>query len=211
MRNKVTTTGSKSRTKKSEHVLQFLVILAETEPPIWRRILVPAAYSFWDLHVAIQDAMGWLDCHLHEFRVWNPALGKIQEIGYPDEDGYGKAVSASWSVPVWPLARDSGLPIVYTYDFGDNWRHVVAYEDMEPAEAGVAYPRCISGAGKCPPEDCGGIGGFVEFLTAMSNKRHPEHKSYVEWIGGMYDPKEFDPQKVQFDDPKKRLKAAFLG
>jgi len=22
---------------------------------------VPEAYSFWDLHVAIQDAMGWID------------------------------------------------------------------------------------------------------------------------------------------------------
>ena len=36
---------------------------------IWRRFEVPASYNFWDLHVAIQDVMGWQDYHLHEFRL----------------------------------------------------------------------------------------------------------------------------------------------
>jgi hypothetical protein len=39
-------------------VHQFLIVLTGIEPLVWRRIQVPAAYSFWDLHVAIQDAMG---------------------------------------------------------------------------------------------------------------------------------------------------------
>jgi hypothetical protein len=50
-------------------VHQFLIVLKGTDPLVWRRIQVPEAYSFWDLHVAIQDAMGWLDYHLHEFRL----------------------------------------------------------------------------------------------------------------------------------------------
>ena len=49
-------------------VHQFLIVLTGIDPLVWRRIRVPAAYSFWDLHVAIQDAMGWLAYHLHEFR-----------------------------------------------------------------------------------------------------------------------------------------------
>lgn len=42
-------------------ILQFRIELLEIAPPIWRRIQVPADSSFWDLHVAIQDAMGWTD------------------------------------------------------------------------------------------------------------------------------------------------------
>lgn len=50
-------------------VLQFSVALQEIEPKIWRRIHVPSDYNFWDLHVAIQDAMGWQDYHLHHFEI----------------------------------------------------------------------------------------------------------------------------------------------
>ncbi len=49
--------------------LRFKITLRHITPRIWRRIEVPASYSFWDLHVAIQDAMGRLDYHLHVFRV----------------------------------------------------------------------------------------------------------------------------------------------
>lgn len=34
-------------------VLQFKIELQEISPVIWRKILVPADYNFWDLHVAI--------------------------------------------------------------------------------------------------------------------------------------------------------------
>ena len=57
------------RTPRPKLVHQFLVVLSGTDPLVWRRIQVPEKYSFWDLHVAIQDAMGWLDYHLHEFRL----------------------------------------------------------------------------------------------------------------------------------------------
>jgi hypothetical protein len=43
---------------RPEWVHQFLVVLTGTDPLIWRRIQVPLDHSFWDLHVAIQDAMG---------------------------------------------------------------------------------------------------------------------------------------------------------
>ena len=67
-------------------MLQYLVVLAGTNPLVWRRIQVPATYSFWDLHVAIQDAMGWLDCHLHRFRVLDPGSGTAMLLGIPDSD-----------------------------------------------------------------------------------------------------------------------------
>jgi hypothetical protein len=54
------------------YVYQLKIVLKETNPVIWRRIQVPATYTFWDLHKAIQDTMGWEDCHFNEFRLWHP-------------------------------------------------------------------------------------------------------------------------------------------
>ena len=62
-------------------VEQFLIVLNGADPLVWRRIQVPKRYSFWDLHVAIQDAMGWRDYHFHEFTVVNPKRGSFERIG----------------------------------------------------------------------------------------------------------------------------------
>jgi len=64
--------------KTEEPVLQFLIVLLGVDPLVWRRIRIPTHYSFWDLHVAIQDAMGWLDYHLHKFKLNSPATGELK-------------------------------------------------------------------------------------------------------------------------------------
>jgi len=77
--------------KKYKQVYQFKITLKDSKPPIWRRIQVPETYTFWDLHVAIQDAMGWIDYHLHEFELENPSTGLTVNIGSPNED-FGEEV-----------------------------------------------------------------------------------------------------------------------
>ena len=64
------------RAARIEHVYQCLIVLPRTDPLVWRRIQVPESYSFWDLHVAIQDAMGWKDYHLNEFTLVEPRTGR---------------------------------------------------------------------------------------------------------------------------------------
>ncbi|MGB8701738.1 MAG: plasmid pRiA4b ORF-3 family protein, partial [Thermosynechococcaceae cyanobacterium] len=95
---------------------------------------------------------------------------------------------------------------IYTYDFGDEWLHIITLEMISPVVPNVKYPCCIRGERKCPPEDVGGVEGYYEFLTIMGNPRHEEHKEMQTWFGGKYDPGEFDPEKVKFTDPAKRLK-----
>ncbi len=68
--------------------------------------------------------------------------------------------------------------------------------------------RCAGGAWRCPPDDCGGIGGFEEFLAAIADPQHDEHEAMLTWAGGAYDPAEFDPVAVRFDDPAVRLRMA---
>jgi hypothetical protein len=190
-------------------ILQFLVVLSETDPLVWRRIQVPESYSFWDLHVAIQDAMGWQDYHLHEFTLVRDT-GRVRRIGIPDDEmPHERPTEAGWKVAVSKALGDRPLPMRYVYDFGDNWEHVVIHEGTWSADPALKYPRCIGGARACPPEDCGGPSGYTEFLAAVLDRRHPEHRAMVEWSGGRFDADAFNPAAVGFDDPQERWKRAF--
>ncbi len=189
----------------------FRISLKEIEPTIWRRLEVPASYSFWDLHVAIQDAMGWLDYHLHVFRVANPETGGIDEIGIPDEEAFeGDPVSLpGWEIPLAEYFIKPGDRADYEYDFGDGWEHEIVLEKIQPRVPKTKYPRCLDGARACPPEDCGGVGGYESMLEIIFDPSNEEHESTMTWLGGGFDPEKFDPKAVKFDNPKKRWKIAF--
>lgn len=201
------------RTTRPRAVRQFLVVLQESDPLVWRRIQVPTTYSFWDLHVAIQDAMGWHDCHLHEFRLVGANERTIVSIGIPgDDDPADRPVLPGWGVGLaeyFDFREWHAPPALYAYDFGDDWCHALIDEGPQPVARGATYPRCLAGQGHCPPEDCGGINGYASFLEAIANPRHPEHKAMLQWVGGPFDPHAFDPTAVKFDDPKRRWKLAF--
>ena len=195
--------------RKFTNVYQFRIDLADIRPPIWRRIQVPEAYTFWDLHVAIQDSMGWLDYHLHEFEIMDPSSREKCKIGIPDEEfGYEK-VFPGWRRKIADYFSLENPKAKYVYDFGDYWVHNLKLEKILPREKGVKYPRCIKGKRACPPEDCGGTGGYEEFLEAIMNPKHEEHEEMLRWIGGEFDPEYFDPKEVVFEDPDKRFKIAF--
>ncbi|CAA7393987.1 plasmid pRiA4b ORF-3 family protein [Chryseobacterium fistulae] len=50
-------------------IIQFKITLLETNPPIWRRVLVDKNTLFEKLHHIIQAVMGWENSHLHEFNI----------------------------------------------------------------------------------------------------------------------------------------------
>ncbi|MFZ1730023.1 MAG: hypothetical protein WBQ23_00565 [Bacteroidota bacterium] len=132
-----------------KQVLQFRIVLADIDPPIWRRIQVPSWYSLWDLHVAIQDAMGWLDYHLHAFRFPAEAWREF-EFGIPIDDvSYDEDVvrtEAGWLQAADTFFCAPGDRAEYAYDFGDDWCHDIVLEAILPPENGVQYPRCLDGA-----------------------------------------------------------------
>ena len=141
---------------------QFKVTLMGIDPAVWRRIVVPADYSFWDLHVAIQDSMGWLDCHLHAFRLRNPDTGEAVEIGIPDDDPFDGQPQPliGWDTPLVAYFRLPGDRADYEYDFGDGWEHEVLLEHITSRLPSGQYPVCLEGARACPPEDSGGVHGY---------------------------------------------------
>ena len=191
-------------------VFQFRITLRSIKPSVWRRIQVPGEYSFWDLHVAIQDAMGWLDYHLHQFDVMDFGSRRIMQIGIPDDEfPMEPEVFAGWEVPIAGIFTEAKQKAGYLYDFGDEWQHVVLLEEILPLEADVNYPRCTGGKRRCPPEDCGGIGGYSDFLEIIADPADVEHESTLEWVGGSYDLDDFNPADVHFDDPAARYLYAF--
>ena len=66
--------------ESSQEIYQIKVTLLGSRPPIWRRLLVPAELTLGQLHEVLQVAMGWENCHLHEFRIGR------QRFGVPDPD-----------------------------------------------------------------------------------------------------------------------------
>lgn len=186
-------------------VFQFKITLEEIEPAIWRRIQIPAQCSFWDLHVAIQDAMGWKDCHLHHFEVIDPSTSEKQLMGIPDEGGFDDKTLPGWDYPVIEYVQKN-KQMRYLYDYGDSWYHFIEYEGLHEMEQNKKYPICLAGERACPPEDVGSVPGYYDFVEIMNDKNHEEHQSMKTWFGGKYDSEKFDPQKVKFHDPKMRWK-----
>ena len=188
--------------------IRFLVILNGTSPLVWRRILVPSTYSFWDLHVAIQDAMGWSDCHLHEFSVVDPRSATLVRLNLP-EPGSERPDSVGEHF-VEDYISGMPQPMTYLYDFGDEWLHTLMVEGFDDA-GDAPLPRCIDGEGACPPEDCGGPARYQELLAVLADPAHPDYPDVVGWTGGPIDPRDWSVDEVVFDDPDERWHEAMQG
>jgi hypothetical protein len=193
-------------------VLQFKIELPEILPLIWRRILVPSDYNFWDLHVAIQDSMGWLDYHLHHFEIKGKGKKSEDNIGIPDFEQLGemKEVFPGWEIPVLNYFNDLGVTSRYLYDYGDSWWHTVQLEGYLFREKKGKYPICIDGERACPPEDCGGERGYYEMLKTLSDSENEGYEEMKTWVGKNWNAEKFDKKAVKFDDPYKRWRKAFL-
>jgi hypothetical protein len=166
-------------------VLQVRMTLMDVDdPPVWRRVLIPAAYPLDRVHAVIQAAMGWQNCHMHAFR-----LGDVS-YGLPDPDDVLGFLDERKS-----RLGDLGATvdrIEYEYDFGDSWEHELVIEARTVAQDEGIYPACVAGEGACPPEDCGGSYGFEEFKELLAGPPSAEREEMLQWAGGDYDPARFN-------------------
>ena len=147
-------------------ILQVKVTLLEVSPPVWRRLLVPAAIRLDRLHGAIQIAMGWTNSHLHCFEAGGVGYGPvIEDLDHRDER----------KAQLDDLVAEPGDQLTYDYDFGDGWEHEIVVEAVLVAEAYRRYPRCLGGERRCPPEDCGGSWGYSHLLEVLADPARDEH------------------------------------
>jgi hypothetical protein len=176
-----------------QEIYQLKVTLLGTRPPIWRRLLVPADSTLEDLHHVLQAAMGWLDCHMHDFQIGQKMFGKPD----PDESFMGQPTTASESTArLFRVLGKAGAKAVYSYDFGDGWEHRITVEKVLAPEPGRAYPACIDGKRRCPPEDCGGVYGFYSLLESIGDPEHEQYAEMIDWLGENFDPEAFSIDEV---------------
>jgi len=178
-----------TKTKRSSATYQIKVTLRDIRPPIWRRIQVRSDITLGTLHKIIQIIMGWTDTHLHQFTVGETYYGVPDPIATYE-------IKNEKNVKLSRIVSGEGTKFVYEYDFGDYWCHEILIEKILPFDPVKKSPICLRGKRATPPEDVGGAWGYKDFLEAIFDADHPEHEDMLDWIGGAFDPEEFDLDKI---------------
>ncbi len=188
--------------QSSLSVYYLKVTLKDSNPPIWRDILVPSNLTLENLHYVIQAVMGWGNYHLHQF-----IAGKVLYTEAVEDDNHDNYYSLDASdddeydrnekkYTVSQLLTQESASIIYEYDLGDSWTHKIELKHILPADNNAQQPRCIQGEQACPPEDCGGIWGYTDMLETLKNAKTSERKEMLPWIGDNFNPNYFDINAV---------------
>lgn len=140
--------------------------IAQTSPAIWRRISLPSDATFYHLHVALQDAFGWVGGKDHEFQIIEH--GRVELTFSANGGESGENDYCEQQNRIIELFREGIVEFVYLYDFDDRWEHRILIEKVVAAGsegvADVPRPAVMDGAGLCPVEGVGGSAGFAKFL-----------------------------------------------
>jgi hypothetical protein len=180
---------SKVKQLKSQDAYQLKISLDHVKPAIWRRFIVDSDIKLPDLHKVIQTVMGWYNSHLHQFRI------NDQFYSSPDEEALSEYVDYR-KIRLNAVIANEKQKFHYDYDFGDGWEHTLVLEKIIPKEKNKKYPMCIAGKRNCPPEDCGGPGGYEGMLEIIKDPSDEEYEEMMDWLGGDYDPEEFDIDSI---------------
>jgi hypothetical protein len=131
--------------------------------------------------------MGWTNSHLTLFKIDDNEY----EVKYDDIEETPGALDEK-EFKLCQVVQAEDVDFTFLYDYSSEWEHTVLVEKILPKEPDVKYPICIDGKRACPPEDCGGPPGFIEFVEAVRNPYHEEHQTMIQWVGYKYDPNEFN-------------------
>ncbi len=182
--------------EEERFALQLRVTVQDSEPPIWRQLLVPAGLTLHQFHNVLQGAFGWKRSHLHRFFVGESSYAPRYLF---DEDFEVDPTKSDRTISLLQALPNEGSRLLYVYDMGDNWRHEVVLEKrVEPSVSGPRC-RCFAGERSGPPEDSGGIYSYNELVAALSgepSELDPEELAdWLEWAGPGFDPARFDVEK----------------
>jgi len=169
-----------------ERSYQITVTLEGIEPPIWRRLVVPAWFTLEKLHAVLQTALGWTNSHLHVFQFGNERVGIPYELGDLDET----YTRSGRIVHLGDVVAGGHRRMVYEYDFGDGWIHTIEIADVADEDGPML--ACLDGARACPPEDCGGVHGYQHLLEILFDPTHRDFEDLRQWVGSAFEPERFD-------------------
>ena len=177
----------------TEPIARIRIELQEIEPKVFRRVDVPLSSTLLALHDIIQITFDWWNYHLFEFEVGDRVYGDPMF----DDDLLDRRVYKAAGIRLRTLIDRGVETLLYTYDFGDDWRHDIFIESVGDGRADVDYPVFVDGERRSPPEDVGGVTGFMEFLEAVLDPLHEEHEQLVTWYGKPFDPVDIDERSMR--------------
>ncbi|WP_017549873.1 plasmid pRiA4b ORF-3 family protein [Salinicoccus carnicancri] len=162
------------------NALKLRITLEDAHTPVWREVMVPRDFNFYELHLVIQKAMGWQGSHLSSFFSRGERIFVYEfemEDGFRMEGGPEHLLASETGID--PLLTRAGT-ITYVYDYGDDWMHeveVLGEMTLDHPE----IPEVLHHKGPGPIEDSGGVDGFREVHDAIRDKSHPEHEEWLLW------------------------------
>ena len=178
----------------TDRLYQFKITLLRTNPSIWRRIQVRNC-TLDKLHERIQTAMGWRNCHLHQFKINGERHGDPELIDHGHEEDFQCVDSTQTQISDVVPPTGERFQFDYEYDFGDSWHHEILFEGCLQSKKGTQYPACVEGERACPPEDVGGTGGYSEYLEVLADVNDDRHEDMLRWRG-KFDSAKFDAEKA---------------
>jgi hypothetical protein len=201
------------RSRSPQQLVLVSVELLEVPVVVPRDILVPAHLNLEQLHGVIQIAMGWANAHLFEFWVENmPDLEFVGRWDEPSDMDDEIAPTKAELMGIGELLDGGNDSLIYTYDFGDGWRHGVTLAYIEADWSGPDSCVLLEAKGLCPPEDCGGTPGYIGLLETFGVVEASDDglvsngwtkKQVSDWIGRSYRP----DKDIRISDYQKRLTA----
>ena len=119
----------------------------------------------------------------------------------PGGADWGHVVKSASTMKLAKLFAKGIKKFDYLYDMGDSWAHQISLERFEAAQPGRLYPELLEGQRRCPPEDCGGVPGYDEFLNVITAPDHGKEgqrkKEALQWYGEPYDPENIEEDKIR--------------
>lgn len=156
--------------------------IRDIKPAIWRTLRVPEWVTVEQLHRVMQGAFGWNDSHMHDWR-----LGRLQ--------------LRPKTLRLSDLELQPGVKLLYFYDFGDSWEVDVKVTKLVDDAPAV---ECLAGARAGPPDDCGGVPGYLELLGAFARPTAPESRELLDWVDEYVGPG-WAPDRVDLNAINKAL------
>lgn len=175
-------------------MLQLKIAIKGIRPPVWRRLLVSEDMDLLQLHDLIQAVFGWMDYHLHLFEI--AGMEFVNTWDWEEDGDQYQDDSRTKLGDLIPRFVPKGGKFIYIYDMGDYWEHEILVEKILPDSEKQKMPILLAGRRNSPPEDVGGPWGYENFLEAIRDPKHPEHETFLEWIGGDFNPEAFDLEAI---------------
>lgn len=194
-------------------IYQLKITLIRSKPPIWRRVLVSSSITLEKLHRIIQAVMEWDDSHSHGFRspkrqplaevdvnmtIEEFILARLREMQDDPFENEDQTQINQYLIAV----KDR---LLYKYDYGDGWDHVIELEKILPPDPELKLPVCTAGRQAAPVDDVGGMWGYYHYLEMRAAPKAVRDKDERYSLVKDFFPKGFDPNVFDLEAANARL------